>query len=133
MCYSGRKVVVYSAVNLRATLKPPKAHRSPTDLLWWSPSQQRIYISCKTQKSGISDKIAKNICTNQIKSLPSNICLPTAFPRSYFRIMQPILQFAHIISKTVNTSLLYYSTCSVVSTLPQCKWNCIADRKIYLF
>ena len=27
-------------------------------------------MSCKTQKSGISDKNTKNICTNQIKSLP---------------------------------------------------------------
>lgn len=31
-------------------------------------------------------------CIYQKLVVPSNICLPTAFPRSYVRIMQPILQ-----------------------------------------
>ena len=53
--------------------------RSATDLpqiSYGGPETCRqLYISCKTQKSGISNKNTKNICTNQIKSLPlQQIC-----------------------------------------------------------
>ena len=42
-------------------------------------------------------------CAYTFFFVPSNICLPAAFPRSYFRIMQPILQHARNIIRKLAT------------------------------
>jgi hypothetical protein len=49
--------------------------------------------------------------------VPSNICLPMAFPRSYVRTMQPILQFAHNMCKKTVTPYRPLSITSFSSKL----------------
>ena len=46
------------------------------------------------------------ICTYEKNVVSSNICLPTAFPRSYVRSMQPILQSARTIYKKIRLRLV---------------------------
>ncbi|MBQ8721989.1 MAG: hypothetical protein IJY67_07590, partial [Paludibacteraceae bacterium] len=53
-------IIIIEAQILETQKKPPKAHRSPIDVLWWSPNLQHAYsnaLLCITKTHHIGKHI----------------------------------------------------------------------------
>ena len=90
-----------------------------------------LYYRCAPT---FSTKIARFTCVCAFFVVPSNICLPTAFPRSYVRIMQPILQRrSKIFIKIGYTSFTSRYTPTRKQAFSGCVACCEIDRYLSFF
>ena len=113
--FANTKIPLSVNVQVYCSLPPPvliSQSNTPTNAFaesaYWSFLSKRTQFRQSRQHPPQARNFAHKRHTYKKLVVPSNICLPTAFPRSYVRIMQPILQILTIFIRKSASPLLYH-------------------------